>query len=318
MSRGLLEQRRLFLGADGHGTVAAIAELAARRQFEQVGDGAGDDVEVPVARRPPPDPGNRIHEAHRVGVKRGGENPFHGALLDDPARVHDGRSLGGLGDDPEIVRDQDHRRAHLTLQALDELEDLGLDRHVERRRGLVGQHEARPAGQGHGDHHPLPHPAAHLVGIIPGARLRGGYPDQPEHLHGPVMGFRGGEPLMEPQGLGDLIADAEHGVQGAHGLLEDHGDPLAPDAAHLLLRKGQEILSLEQDPARHDSAGRPRDQAHDGEGENCLAASRLAGDAEGVALVDAEIHAVDGLDGAPRRLEVRAQVFDLENRRHKR
>jgi len=35
----------------------------------------------------------------------------------------------------EVVRDQQHRHAQLVLQPVEELEDLCLDRHVERGRG---------------------------------------------------------------------------------------------------------------------------------------------------------------------------------------
>ena len=44
-----------------------------------------------------------------------------------------------------------------------QLEDLRLDRHVERRRRLVGDQELGLAGDGHGDHHPLAHAARELV-----------------------------------------------------------------------------------------------------------------------------------------------------------
>ena len=47
--------------------------------------------------------------------------------------------------------------------AAHEVEDLGLDRDVQRRGRLVGDEELRVAGEGHGDHHALAHPAAELV-----------------------------------------------------------------------------------------------------------------------------------------------------------
>ena len=67
-------------------------------------------------------------------------------VLDDPAGVHDRDLVGDLGDDAEVVGDDHDRGVELALQALDQLEDLRLDRHVERRRRLVGDQQLRVVG----------------------------------------------------------------------------------------------------------------------------------------------------------------------------
>ena len=77
----------------------------------------------------------------------------------------------------------DHRAAH-------EVEDLGLDRHVERGGRLVGDEELRVAGEGHRDHHALPHPAAELVRVVLQAAPRGRDADELEQLDGPIDGAR--------------------------------------------------------------------------------------------------------------------------------
>ena len=51
------------------------------------------------------------------------------------------------------------RRAH-------QLEDLRLDRHVERGRRLVGDQQLRIAGERHRDHHALAHTARELVRVL--------------------------------------------------------------------------------------------------------------------------------------------------------
>jgi hypothetical protein len=38
--------------------------------------------------------------------------------------------------------------------------------------------------------------------------------------------------LVEQNGFADLVADGVHGRKGAHRLLKDHGDILAPDTAN--------------------------------------------------------------------------------------
>ena len=54
----------------------------------------------------------------------------------------------------------------------EQLEDLRLDRDVERRRGLVGDHELRTAAERHRDHHALAHAAGELMRIIDDTALR--------------------------------------------------------------------------------------------------------------------------------------------------
>ena len=51
-------------------------------------------------------------------------------------------------------------------QLVEELEDLGLDRHVEGGRRLVGDEQLGLAGERHGDHDPLAHAARELVGVL--------------------------------------------------------------------------------------------------------------------------------------------------------
>jgi hypothetical protein len=53
------------------------------------------------------------------------------------------------------VRDEQHRKAQLPLQPLEQLEDLCLDHDVQRGRRLVGDDQARAARERRRDHHPL-------------------------------------------------------------------------------------------------------------------------------------------------------------------
>ena len=82
-----------------------------------------------------------------VGV---GEHLAGGALLDDPAVVHD-RDVGrDVADHREVVGDEEHRQAELALELADQVEHRALDRDVERRGDLVGDHDLRAAGEGAG------------------------------------------------------------------------------------------------------------------------------------------------------------------------
>ena len=69
---------------------------------------------------------------------------------------------------PEVVGDQDQGGARLLGQSAQDLQDLRLDRHVEGRRRLVGDHQPRLQRQRHRDHHALAHPAGEPTGVMPG------------------------------------------------------------------------------------------------------------------------------------------------------
>ena len=55
-------------------------------------------------------------------------------LLDDPAEVHHRDVVGEMLDDRQVVRDEQVRDVPLLLQIIEQIEDLRLDRNVQRAR----------------------------------------------------------------------------------------------------------------------------------------------------------------------------------------
>ena len=97
----------------------------------------------------------------RVGEDLGGR-----ARLDDPPGVHHEHPVGDVGHDAEVVGDQDQRHAAALALALEQVEDLRLDRDVQRRRRLVGDQHVGVGGERDRDRDPLAQAAAQLVGIV--------------------------------------------------------------------------------------------------------------------------------------------------------
>ena len=162
----------------GGGQRAARREGAPLAERGQVRRRARDRNEP----APPFDARDRLDQADRVRVARPGEELGGRRQLHDLARVHHRDPVHRLVDDAQIVGDQDQGHAELPLERHEQPEDLGLDRHVEGRGGLVGQEEPRLPGERDREHHPLPLPAGELVrvGAEPALRIRD--PDVAEEL----------------------------------------------------------------------------------------------------------------------------------------
>src|SRR5262245_34908166 len=80
------------------------------------------------------EPRHALEQAESVRVARMGEELGRRGRLHEHAGVHDVHALAHPGDDAEVVRDHDQRRILLRDQCAQQVEDLRLDRDVERRR----------------------------------------------------------------------------------------------------------------------------------------------------------------------------------------
>ena len=83
--------------------------------------------------------------------------------------IRDGEDLH----DAEVVADEQAGEALLALQLLEQVEHLGLHRHVERGRGLVGDQQVGLEREGAGDADALALTAGELVRVaVPEAALQ--------------------------------------------------------------------------------------------------------------------------------------------------
>src|SRR5207245_1947794 len=80
------------------------------------------------------------------------------------------------------------------------------------------------AGEGHRDHHPLPHPARQLMRIVVDPAMRVSDADHPQGLNRALARFAAAGVLMQPDRLADLAAYGENWIQRGHRFLEDHRD----------------------------------------------------------------------------------------------
>src|SRR3954463_10001294 len=86
--------------------------------------------------------------------------------LDDAPQIHHSDAVTDMGNDGEIVRDEQIGEAVLALQVDQQIDYLGLDRDIERRYRLPAYDQARPERQRARDADALALAAGELVRIV--------------------------------------------------------------------------------------------------------------------------------------------------------
>src|SRR2546422_3905280 len=199
----------------------------------------------------------------------------------------------------------------LILQVLQQVQDLRLDRHVERRHRLVADENLRLQGEAAGDCDPLSLAAGELVRILEERNF--GEPHLLQQFMDRVAALACARPhAVHLQRLHEKLADREAGIERSIGILEDDLDPaLVPH--HLFLRDGQQVLAVEQGLAARCLA-----QAQQRQRDRRLARTRFADYAQGFPPGQLERDVLDRLElslseQALARIEALAQVAYLEN-----
>ena len=234
--------------------------------------------------------------------------------------------------------DQHDRHPVALLEIEQQVEDLGLGRHVQRRRRLVGDQESGIGGQRHRDHRPLSQTTAELVGVLVDPALRPRHSHQPQQLDGAGTSRLRAHRLVQPNRLDDLVTDGVHRAERGHRLLEDEPDLAAVDRPHLraiglelhqidralssspsscsrlAVLPSRSAFPLQQDLTADDTP-RAIDDAHDRARGDTLAAATLADDPERPARKNVEAGAIDRLDQPVILEEVGLQVAHGEERR---
>ena len=288
------------------GVGAAGGEHAPLGEIQRGGHRAGDHMEL----LPAAPLGQRGLQPLGIGVEGLGKDGGGGALLHHvPAVEHQG-AAAQLADHPQVVGDEGDGGAQLVPELAHQVQDLGLDGYVQGGGGLVGDEQLRPAGQGHGDHHPLAQAARELIGVAVHPFFGHGHVDHAQGFDGLLPGLLLIEALMEAKDLHELVPHGKDRIERGHGLLKDHGHPVAPDVAEVLHGHIQQALAV-----KLDAAGDPGvllGQAHDGQGRHALAAARLAHDAQGLPLVDIEGQDVEDVQGGGVGLDGDMQVLYMQ------
>ena len=178
-----------------------------------------------------------VQQRPGVGMARIGQQILGRAFLDHFARVHHQHARADIGDHAEVVADQHDGGAKVAVQPAQQVEDLRLDRHVERRGRFVGDKQRWFVGEAHGQHHALAHAAGELMGKRIHGAVGRGHAHATQQVDRAAACGRRREAAVRRHRLDELSGNAQHRVQRRHGVLEHHGDLAAAHRANCLRRR---------------------------------------------------------------------------------
>ena len=174
-------------------------------------------------------------KALSVRMLRREENVLRRTFFNDASGVHDGDTIGDLGNDTKVVSDEEKSEFHFAAELVEQFEDLFLHRDIESGGGLIGDEQSGIGGESHGDHNALTKSAGELMRKLPGADVGFGNGgafecgvDASLQMSIAEVGFVGAN------GFFDLRANTHDGIERSHGLLKDHGDFAAADGAPIV------------------------------------------------------------------------------------
>jgi hypothetical protein len=252
--------------------------------------------------------GNRAQKVSRVGVARLADDLPLCSHLHEMACIQDCDSIGHLGHDTQIVRDQNHGHFSLLLDRFQETQDLRLNRYIQSRGGLVRNQELWLTCQSHGNHHPLRHTTRELMRVrakaargVRDSHLR----EKLDHLLAPRLA------AVLNKNFVDLLLNRVTRVEARHRVLKDHGDSAAANLLPLAARDLIEAKVAEY----HSPRSHRRDlgqKAHQSEGRHALSGTRLSHQPQCFAGRQVEIETVEHANPARPRCKLNSESFDSQ------
>ena len=239
------------------------AKRTARRAYREVGRASRD--RRAGARRGAPSASTGSAPAC-TGVAGARRAPRVGASSTiSPAYMTATRSATSR-DDGEVVGDQEHRHPQLGLELCDQLEDLRLHRHVERRRRLVGEQQLGFAGRA--PSRSLPAAACRPTARAGSSRTAGGRRGcEPARASTTASSVAAARLMLRCALIASTICEpivnsGSSEVIGSWKTIEMRSPRISRSSES---RAGGEVLPVEHDLARDDPPERLRQQPHDRE-----------------------------------------------------
>ena len=113
-----------------------------------------------------------IQQCLRVRMCRMVKQLFGRRPLDHLSGIHYEYPVRHVCHDSDVMCDQNHRHPGLLLQLFEQIHNLCLNCHIQRRRRLIGDQKTRIAGKRHRNHHTLAHTSGKGMRIFFHDRMR--------------------------------------------------------------------------------------------------------------------------------------------------
>lgn len=230
--------------------------------------------------------------------------------FDDAPCIHDGDAITEIAGNGQIVSDEQHGQPVLGAEAIEQVENPGLNGHVQRGRWLVAHKQAGLAGKCPSDADSLPLATGKLMRPAIGCiRLK---TDGAQQLLNPVIELRLCDSFMYRDGLGNELAHAHSSIQRTGWILKHHLHvPAKPPQGFAL--QGCQISFIDFDNTAcwlHEAQCRS--------GAGCLAASGTTDQSDGLSRVHAQRNPVqDAPASASTGLgQINDEVADIKRRTH--
>ena len=256
----------------------------------------------------------RRDQAPRVRMQRIGKQHLRRRPLHNPPGIHHDDLMRDLRHHSQIMADELDGHPDPLLQLLHQVQDLRLDRHIERRRRLIRDQQCRLARQRHRDHRALAHAARQLMRIRPRPLARRRDPHRLQHRYRVRAGLVPADSLVQHLHLGNLPPHRHHRIERRHRLLEHHRHPCAPQRPPRRGRLPQHLPPLEPHRPRH--CPRRRHQPHQRQRRHRLAAPALAHHPQRAPRLQPIRDPGHHLPHAPRARKPDAQPLHFQQRAH--
>ena len=164
--------------------------------------------------------------------------------------LEDEHALAALTDDGEIVRDEQQGGAEVAAEVIKKVEQLRLQRDVERGGRLVGDDHFGLEHQRQCEQHALALATREFVRKASSAARGIADADAVEHGDRAFRSLGAARDAVCLKCRGELPPDAHGGIERAQRLLEDHRDAPAADLTHRIRSERGELQI-----AKHDARG---------------------------------------------------------------
>ena len=118
---------------------------------------------------------------------------------------------------------------------------------------------------------------------------------------------------MQTDSLGNLHLYPLNGVQGGHGVLENHRHIPSPDLIHLFIGFFQQRFAVERNTAPHNSPRRVWNQPEDTETGSCLTCSRFSHQSKRFAPLHLKLKPIECLHNPSIRFVLYPEILNVQH-----